>query len=67
MGRRQMHLILASKMKEKSVGGHVDTKTVIVHGVEREGCVADKDGPRRNAMEALVDQIDMSAQRDQTL
>ena len=45
----------------------MDTQTVIVHGVERKGCVADKAGLRTDAMETLVDQIDMSAQRDQTL
>ena len=62
-----MHLILASKMKERSVGGHVDTQTVIVHGVERKGCVADKAGLRKDVMEKLVGQIDMNAQRDHKL
>ena len=62
-----MHLILASKMKERSVGGHVDTQTVIVHGVERKGCVADKAGLRKDVMEKLVGQIDMNARRDQEL
>ena len=54
-------------MKEKNVGGHVDTKTVIVHGVEKKECVADKAGLGKDVMEKLAVQIDMNAQRDQVL
>ena len=45
----------------------MDTKTVIVHGVERKGCVADKAGLRKDVMEKLAGQMDMCAQRDQLL
>ena len=62
-----MHLILESKMKERGVGVNVEKQTVIVHGVERKGCVADKDGLRKDVMEKLVGEIDMNAQRDQLL
>ena len=54
-------------MKERGVGGNVEKQTVIVHGVERKGCVADKAGLRKDVMEKLVGQIDMNAQRDQVL
>ena len=62
-----MHLILESKMKERGVGVNVEKQTVIVHGVERKGCVADKAGLRKDVMEKLVGEIDMNAQRDQLL
>ena len=60
-----MHLIPASKMKERSVGDHVDTQTVIVHGVERKGCVADGVGLRKDVMGKLGGRTDMNARRDQ--
>ena len=62
-----MHLIPASKMKERDVGGHVDRQTVIVHGVGRKGCVADKAGLRKDVMEKLVGHMDMYALRDPEL
>ena len=42
-------------------------KTVIVHGVEKTECVADKAGLGKDVMEKLVGQTDMNAQRDQVL
>ena len=45
----------------------MDTQMVIVHGVERKGCVAGKAGLRKDVMEKLVGQIGMNAQRDHKL
>ena len=38
----------------------------IVHGVEKKECVVDRAGLKTNAMDKLVDRIDMNVPRDQT-